>query len=158
MYMLSSWYTDLMDIYRVTDTGGAVTRQTLTLIQSDVPCRVYSSQTNNLAINPTAATANKNDKLSCGVDVDVRAGDTLMITRGGALNRGRAPVRYIASQPQAFFDPVGGALTGLEHLEVGLKEDNVNAGGIPRTQETTPADGKLGAAAVMSVTVGQEIE
>ena len=158
MYMLSNWYTDLMDIYRVTDTGGAVTRQTLTLIQSDVPCRVYSSQTNNLAINPTAATANKNDKLSCGVDVDVRAGDTLMITRGGALNRGRAPVRYIASQPQAFFDPVGGVLTGLEHLEVGLKEDNVNAGGIPRTQETTPADGKLGAAAVMSVTVGQEIE
>ena len=58
--------------------------------------------------------------------MDVREGDTLMITRGGALNRGREAVRYIASQPQAFFDPVGGAMTGLEHLEVGLREDNIN--------------------------------
>lgn len=124
--IFSNWYTDLMDIYRVTETGGALSRQALTLLYSAVPCRVYSSQQNNIAINPTAATSNKNDKLACDVFVDVREGDTLMITRGGALNRGREAVRYIASQPQAFFDPVGGAMTGLEHLEVGLREDNIN--------------------------------
>lgn len=126
MFVLSTWYTDLMDIYRVVNTGGALTRQELTLIHSAVPCRVYSSQTNNLAINPTAATANKNDKLACAVDTDIKAGDVLMVTRGGALNRGLSPVRYIASKPQAFFDPVGGSLTGLEHLEVGLREDDIN--------------------------------
>ena len=32
MYMLSSWYTDLMDIYRVINGGGAITRQNLTLL------------------------------------------------------------------------------------------------------------------------------
>lgn len=126
MFVLSNWYTDLMDVYRVINSGGAITRQNLTLLYKGVPCRVYSSQTNNLAINPTAATANKNDKLACSVDTGIKAGDVLMVTRGGALNRGLSPVRYIASQPQAFFDPVGGALTGLEHLEVGLREDSMN--------------------------------
>ena len=126
MFVRSNWYTDLMDVYRVINSGGAITRQNLTLLYEGVPCRVYSSQTNNLAINPTAATANKNDKLACSVDTDIKAGDVLMVTRGGALNRGLSPVRYIASQPQAFFDPVGGALTGLEHLEVGLREDSMN--------------------------------
>lgn len=126
MFVLSTWYTDLMDVYRVVNSGGAVTRQNLTRLYESVPCRVYSSQINNLAINPTAATANRNDKLACAVDVDIKAGDILIVTRGGALNRGTSPVRYIASKPQAFFDPVGGALTGLEHLEVGLREDAIN--------------------------------
>jgi hypothetical protein len=156
MFVLSDWYTDLMDVYRVAYTGGAVTRQELMLLYTAVPCRVYSSQQNNLAINPTAATANKNDKLACAVDTDIKAGDVLMVTRGGALNRGISPVRYIASQPQAFFDPVGGALTGLEHLEVGLKEDNIIADSIPQTTSTTGS--KVSSGGAIGITAVQKIE
>ena len=66
--------------------------------------------------------------MACPVETDIQAGDELLITRGGALGRGASPVRYIASQPQPFYDPVGGALTGLEHMEVGLQADNANGG------------------------------
>ena len=66
--------------------------------------------------------------MACDVNTDIKAGDTLYITRGGGLNSGRIPERYIASTPKAFYDPVGGALTGLQHLEVGLHADNITEG------------------------------
>lgn len=124
--VFASWYTDLADIYRVTHVSGAVDRQERTLIASAVPCRVYESQINNGFLPPDGAGSTKRmDKMACDVSTDIRAGDEVIITRGGALGRGLSPVRYIASQPQAFFDPVGGALTGLEHLEVGLSSDEI---------------------------------
>lgn len=126
MYMMASWYTDLMDIYRVGNTvTDGITTQDLSLIASGVPCRVYSNQTNNWNGRATEATVRADEKLSCDINTDVREGDTLYITRGGALGRGLAPVRYIASKPVAYFDPVGGAMTGLEHLQVGLHADNI---------------------------------
>ena len=123
---LGSWYTDLADIYRVTTQSGAVNRQSRTLIARAVPCRVYQSQINNGFLPPDGAGATRRmDKMACDVSTDIKAGDEVIITRGEALGRGLSPVRYIASQPQAFFDPVGGALTGLEHLEVGLSSDEI---------------------------------
>ena len=62
---------------------------------------------------------------ACAVDVDIEAGDELIVTRGGALGRQTKPVRYIASKPVLYFDPVGAAATGLEHMEVGIHADNV---------------------------------
>lgn len=126
MYMMANWYTDLMDVYRVTNTvTDGLSSQELTLIAQSVPCRVYSNQTNNWNGRTTEAVTRADEKLSCNINTDVQAGDTLYVTRGGALGRGLKPVRYIASQPVAYFDPVGGALTGLEHLQVGLHADNI---------------------------------
>lgn len=124
--MFTTWYTDLAEIYRVVPvTSGNVTTQERTLIRADVPCRVYSSQINNIDLRQGAATARGSDKLACRVDTDIRAGDELLITRGGAIGSPQMTERYIASRPQIFRDPVGGALTGLEHMEVGLTFDNI---------------------------------
>ena len=126
MYQLSSWFTDLMDIYRVEAvTTGALTRQERVLVASAVPCRIYSPQKNNLNLRQAASAVYGDEKLSCAVDTDIEAGDELIVTRGGALGRKTKPVRYIASQPVLYFDPVGAAATGLEHMEVGIHADNV---------------------------------
>lgn len=126
MYQLSSWFTDLMDIYRVEAvTTGALTRQERVLVASSVPCRVYSPQKNNLNLRQAASAVYGDEKLACAVDTDIEAGDELIVTRGAALGRQTKPVRYIASQPVLYFDPVGVAATGLEHMEVGIHADNV---------------------------------
>lgn len=131
MFVMSTWYTDLMSVYRVVEvTEDGLTRQKRVQVAQGVPCRVYSSQVNNLSVRDTAAVVRASEKLSCGVDVDVMAGDELMVTRGGNLHSrlyARTPqaVRYLAGEPQDFYDPVGGALTGLEHKEVGLLRENI---------------------------------
>lgn len=131
MFALNNWYTDIMDVYRVLEREiDGVTRQQREQIAQGVPCRVYSSQVNNLTPRETAATVRASEKLACAVDVDIMAGDELLVTRGGNL-KGRLyertvqRVRYIAGEPQDFFDPVGGALTTLEHKEVGLLRENI---------------------------------
>lgn len=126
MYQLFSWFTDLMDIYRVEAvTTGALTRQERVLVASAVPCRIYSPQKNNLNLRQAASAVYGDEKLACAVDADIQAGDELLVTRGAALGRKTKPVRYIASQPVLYFDPVGAAATGLEHMEVGIHADNV---------------------------------
>jgi hypothetical protein len=67
----------------------------------------------------------RQNKLSCALDVDIKAGDELLVVRGGVLGSNRESVRYLAGEPQYFYDPVGGALTGLQHQEVGLLENNI---------------------------------
>ena len=121
MGIFSNWYTDIVDVYRVVNaTTGNIDTQARQQVGSAIPCRVYSSQKNGPSMQDDAARVNSTDKLSCAVDVDIRAGDELLVTRGGALGRGGEPERYFAGNPQHYYDPVGGALTGLEHLEVGL--------------------------------------
>lgn len=126
MYQLAGWFTDLMDIYRVEAvTTGALTRQERVLVAATVPCRIYSPQKNNINLRQAASAVYGDEKLACAVDTDIEAGDELIVTRGAALGRKTKPVRYIASQPVLYFDPVGAAATGLEHMEVGIHADNV---------------------------------
>lgn len=126
MYQLAGWFTDLMDIYRVEAvTTGALTRQERVLVAATVPCRIYSPQKNNINLRQAASAVYGDEKLACAVDVDIEAGDELLVTRGAVLGRKTKPVRYIASQPVLYFDPVGAAATGLEHMEVGIHADNV---------------------------------
>ena len=126
MYQLSGWFTDLMDVYRVKNgSDGALVRPERVLVASGIPCRVYTPQKNNLNLRQAASAVYGDEKLACAADADVEAGDELIVTRGGALGRQTKPVRYIASQPVLYFDPVGAAATGLEHMEVGIHADNV---------------------------------
>ena len=121
MGIFSSWYTDTVDVYRVVNTTvGNLTKQERQQVGIAIPCRVYNSQKNGPNMTDTAARTTSSDKLACAVDTDIRQGDELLVTRGGALGRGNTPERYFAGNPQHYYDPVGGALTGLEHLEVGL--------------------------------------
>lgn len=122
----SGWYTDIVDVYRVVNsTAGNITRQERQQVGKAIPCRVYSSQKNGPNMTDNAARVSSTDKLACDIATDIRAGDELLVTRGGALRRGGEPKRYFAGNPQHYYDPVGGALTGLEHLEVGLLMENI---------------------------------
>ena len=128
MGIFNSWYTDTVDVFRVVNgTSGNITSQQREQVGKAIPCRVYSTQKNGPSMTDTAARVNSSDKLACAVDTDIRQGDELFVTRGGALGRGTAPERYFAGNPQHYYDPVGGALTGLEHLEVGLLMQEVIA-------------------------------
>ena len=124
--IFSEWYTDAVDVFRVVNSiAGNITRQERQQVGKAIPCRVYSSQKNGPNMTDNAARVSSTDKLACDIATDIRAGDELLVTRGGALRRGGEPERYFAGNPQHYYDPVGGALTGLEHLEVGLLMENI---------------------------------
>lgn len=124
--IFSGWYTDTVDVYRIVNsTRRNITRQERQQVGFAIPCRVYSSQKNGPNMTSNAAREQSTDKLACDVTVDIIAGDELLVTRGGTLGHGGKPERYFAGNPQHYYDPVGGALTGLEHLAVGLLMQNI---------------------------------
>lgn len=125
--VFEGWYTDSVDIYRVVSVkAGNITRQKRQKQnEAPVPCRVYRSNRDGPIMSDTAARERSAEKMACDLSVDIQAGDELLIIRGGNLGIQNKPKRYFSGEPQPYYDPVGGALTGLEHQEVGLLEDNI---------------------------------
>lgn len=123
--IFSGWYTDTMDIYRVVPDGnGNVDMQERKKVNSaPVRCRVYAPKKDGLMMTEHAARERAAEKMACDLTVDIRAGDMLLIVRGGGLGLTGSAERYFAGVPVAYYDPVGGALTGLDHKEVGLLRD-----------------------------------
>ena len=99
MYQLAGWFTDLMDVFRVESvTTDGLTTQERVQVLSAVPCRVYAPAKNSINLRDGAATTRADEKLACGIDVDIQAGDEIIVTRGGVLGHTRTE-RYIASKP-----------------------------------------------------------
>lgn len=122
----SNWYTDTVDILRVDSLQlGNITKQERKTIAEKVPCRVYSTQISGPSMGANAARVRSTEKLACAVSVDIKAGDELHVVRGGNVGKTSPYERYFAGNPQEFYDPVGGALTGLQHKEVGLLMDEI---------------------------------
>ncbi len=128
--IFSTWYTDTADIYRTAPVKeGNLTRQERRKVNtSPVPCRVYHPEKSPPAMEKPAARERSAEKMACDLSVDIRAGDELFIVRGGNLGHANKPERYFAGSPVQYYDPVAGALTGLQHKEVGLLMDNVIGG------------------------------
>lgn len=117
------WYTDLMDIYRVQATqDGTLTRHERVQVSASVPCRIYQSDNKPIRMSQTASSVSQNDHLACGISVDIRAGDELIITRGGRLGRPGPTIRAFASDPNLYYEPFGAIMPGLAHQEVRLME------------------------------------
>lgn len=117
------WYTDLMDIYRVQAIqDGTLTRHARVQVSASVPCRIYQSDNKPIRMSQTASSVSQNDHLACGISVDIRAGDELIITRGGRLGRPGPTIRAFASDPNLYYEPFGAILPGLAHQEVRLME------------------------------------
>ena len=120
------FYTDSMEIYRNVDkSDGNVGKSKRERIGGVIPCRVYSAKRGGPRMGNAAATTSSVDKVSCDLSVDIKAGDELHITRGGMLGMNNEPERYFADRPHPYFDPVGGALSGLEHQEIALLTDEI---------------------------------
>lgn len=124
--MLSNWYTDLLDVYRIEKTVdyNVNVEARVKVNGSPIPCRVYSTAIHGANLQETAAVVRKEDKLACAVDVDIRVNDELIVTRGGRIG-GTTTERYIAGKPQSYYDPVGSKATGIAHQEIGLLADNI---------------------------------
>lgn len=125
--IFSGWYTDTADIYRTAPAkrGNVDIMERRRINPAPIPCRVYAPQKDGPVMTDTASRERAAEKLACDLGADIRAGDELMIIRGGGLGHENRPERYFAGEPVPYYDPVGGAYTGLEHMEVGLLKDNV---------------------------------
>lgn len=120
---LSLWLTDLADVYRVMQSqDGSFTRQERVCALRKLPCRIAKvSRPRITTIRTRADAADVQDEqmLLCDIAADIRAGDELLILRGG---RGTdAPSRYQAGIVQRFHEPFGGIMAGLQHTEVSLR-------------------------------------
>ena len=120
-------YTDTFDSYRVTTTiENGITKQTREALLKDIPCRVYSNQTNSPGITDTAATISNSNTLCCEIGYDVKGGDEIIVHRGANVGRHVNPdERYIAGPPNIYVEPFAGAFPDLEHMQVALIEEAV---------------------------------
>lgn len=123
----TDWYTDTMDVFRnekvVTNN---LTRMERRQVLSAVPCRVYRTQPKGPAMSQTAASIQQTDKLACGVDVDIRPGDELLLHRGSALGHIIPEERYFAGASDRYYEPFGAVMPGLAHQEISLlKQERV---------------------------------
>ena len=115
------WYTDTMSIYRVQETmDGNLTRHERVQVSEDIPCRIYQSDNRPINMAETAANLKESDHLACDVSVDVRAGDELVITRGGRLGKPGPVIRAFAGEPNLYYEPFGAIIPGLSHQEIRL--------------------------------------
>lgn len=125
------WYTDTVDVYRVQDVSdGALTRKKRVQVLSGIPCRVYEDNERAVRMAQTAAGIEQESKLACGNDADIRAGDELIVHRGGGLKKAAFDTRAFAGDPHYYFEPFGAVLPGLAHQEIRLlQQERVKGGG-----------------------------
>lgn len=118
----ADWYTDRVDIFRVQNyKDGALTRQKRVKAAGDISCRIYRNSVHAPRMQPTAAySESADDKLACGNNVDVRAGDELLIYRGKGLGQAHQPIRAFAGEPVYYHEPFGAVMPGLAHQELAL--------------------------------------
>ena len=116
-----AWYTDTVDVWRVVpDESKALISNSREQVLTAVPCRVYRSGKKAIQMQQTAANINQEDSLACGLDVDIRSGDELIIHRGARIGRNFANIRAFASDPNYYPEPVGNIMGGLTHQEIHL--------------------------------------
>lgn len=123
------WYTDRMDVYRVSSTqDGSLTRHERERILGDVRCRVFQLDGERLVPSQTAASAGRGglssgDLVQCANEVDIRPGDELRIRRGAGLGKTTPELRAFAGEPNYYFEPFGAVLPGLAHQEIPLMQE-----------------------------------
>ena len=115
------WYTDTMDVYRnVAEKNGSLTTHERQQVLAGIRCRVYEDAEREINMTQTAADIRQTSKLACDNAVDIRAGDELVIHRGGALGQAAFDTRAFAGDPHHYFEPFGAVLPGLAHQEIRL--------------------------------------
>ena len=126
----ADWYTDLVDVWRVVDTkDGNLTRHERRQVSGGTPCRIYQSDSKAIQMNQQAAAVHQEDKLMCGTEADIQAGDELIITRGARLGKPGPVIRAFAADPNFYYEPFGAGLPGLAHQEIRLLQQERVGGG-----------------------------
>ena len=139
------WYTDTVDVWRVSAVmDGSLSRYERKQISAGNPCRIYQSGDRAISMTQTASDIKQEDKLACGLAVEIQAGDELLIHRGGGLGKAVATIRAFAAYPNYYFEPFGAIVPGLAHQEIRLLQQERVKGGVQGDAEgtggTTPCD------------------
>lgn len=117
------WYTDLFNVYRVQQvTNLGITTDKRILVTENQRGRIYRKSGSQLNNQLQAAELNINDNLVCDINVDIKAGDLIEVSRGyfiGKFNGNKE--QYIAGEPVDYYIPFGGISPDLEHKQVQLQ-------------------------------------
>lgn len=117
----NDWYTDTMSIYRTQEVmDGSLTRHERALVSENIPCRIYQSDNRTINMAETASNVDQSNHLACDISVDVRAGDEIIVKRGGRLGRQGPTIRAFAGDPNLYYEPFGAIIPGLAHQEIRL--------------------------------------
>lgn len=117
----NDWYTDTMSIYRTQEVmDGSLTRHERALVSENIPCRIYQSDNRTINMTETASNVDQSNHLACDISVDVRAGDEIIVKRGGRLGRQGPTIRAFAGDPNLYYEPFGAIIPGLAHQEIRL--------------------------------------
>lgn len=120
----ADWYTDTFTIEREsTVMDGALTRKEWVTIQEGVKGRRYRGGGSTPRFRQTAADSSQNHKLACDTEIDIREGDRITITIGGALGYTSEVIQAFAGSPHNYYEPFGGIAPELNHKEVDLIEE-----------------------------------
>ena len=107
----TDWYTDTADVFRNEKvTENSLTHMERRKVLSGVACRVYQTKPSGLQMNQTAASITQTDKLACGIEVDIKPGDELVIHRGAKLGYTAPDERYFADTPERYYEPFGAVM------------------------------------------------
>lgn len=122
--VFEGWYTDKVEVYRVTKTkSGNLTKSKREKV-GEYPCRVYESQKSGPAMSERQANVRSTEKLAVALGSDIVSGDELIVIRGFYCG-GSSSNRYFAGDVCEYYEPVGGMFNGLSHTEIGLLMDEV---------------------------------
>ena len=124
MNVFNGWYTDSVDVYRVSDVTTGYIKKQERKKQGTYPCRIYRSEKGGPVLTSEAGKIRSTEVMAVELGTDIVSGDELIITRGAALGN-TASSRYFAGDVMPYYEPVGGAFNGLAHTEVGLLQDEV---------------------------------
>ena len=114
-------YRDRVDVSRgPVGQAAPLTRHEREQVLESVPCRIYQSDNRAINMTQTAADIQQQDKLACAPDVDIRAGDELLIHRGAGLGKSGPTIRAFAADPNLYYEPFGAVIPGLAHQEIRL--------------------------------------
>jgi hypothetical protein len=82
---------------------------------------VYSNPNADIQMNEQAATTSAGNTLACDIDIDIHAGDEIIVSRAARIRTMPVSVkRYFAGEPNVYVEPFGGIVANLEHQQVAL--------------------------------------
>ena len=97
------WYTDTVDIWRVVPVQDeSLTRHERRELYRNIPCRLYQVEAPEIRMSQAAASADQKDWLQCDNEVDIQAGDELIIHRGAVRQEHPGHTR-LCLRPQPLF-------------------------------------------------------
>lgn len=119
-YFETHWYKDLMDVYRLEDLPGSLTKQAWVKKYEKVKCKVYTTQQAALTIEATSGVIQENNKIAYPNKYELHEGDEIHVWQYGIGYGNDEYDNYIVGKPKKYLEPFGGVKPNLEHTQASI--------------------------------------